>query len=174
MARSNKNKKDLSSKIIANFKRIQRNRKAELVTEKMLLAEIEQKKAELENTRARLESIDLERNQAELEALGEFARLSGVSVFEILNAFNNKDFFSIQEKIEKNGNSPEMFREFFELFKEENTDNTTAQATENTGTAEAKTNAENISEEENEQEAEDTDGRNDADTDAENEDEFNI
>lgn len=112
-------KKELSPKIVNGFKRAKREVAQTKVKVEIIEKEIQAQKLALERAKIALENAEKNINQANLDMLGEFARVSGVSVMEIMFAFASKDFFSIQDKIEKNGCSKDIFNDFLALMSEE-------------------------------------------------------
>lgn len=115
MAREKNTKKELSPKIVSNFKKAKKEVVQTKLKVEVIEKEIQTQQIALEKAKVALEKAEKSINQANLDMLGEFARVSGISVMEIMVAFASKDFFSIQEKVEKNGCSKEIFNDFLSL-----------------------------------------------------------
>lgn len=118
MAKMN-DKKELSPKIVNSFKRAKREVAQTKVKVEIIEKEIQAQKLALERAKIALDNAEKNINQANLDMLGEFARVSGISVMEIMVAFAGKDFFSIQEKVEKNGCSKDIFNDFLALISDD-------------------------------------------------------
>lgn len=112
-------KKELSPKIVNSFKKAKKEVAQTKLKVEAIEKELQAQKIALEKAKLALENAEKNINQANLDMLGEFARVSGISVMEIMIAFAGKDFFAIQEKVEKNGCSKEIFNDFLALINEE-------------------------------------------------------
>lgn len=112
-------KKELSPKIVNSFKKAKKEVAQTKVRVEAIEKELQAQKIALEKAKLALENAEKNINQANLDMLGEFARVSGISVMEIMIAFAGKDFFAIQEKVEKNGCPKEIFNDFLALISEE-------------------------------------------------------